>query len=273
VDAASVRLARGRALLLVVTGKLAPFPGLKVRPEAFHPPAALALGDRTFRPDTRFYASPNDQLIYTYLTGLPVQSVAPIRRSFLESYPGPIVFIETRHVVTHTLEDRVREAARAAGEPVAERQVDSWSRRVWAEHVAQDLERRGLVPPALPPLPAFLRPVLDHLNAAEVAYVERTRRRMPIFRGVEAATAGDLWMSFSYRFVNYADRLGPANIHPRLQQAEVEFLPEAPAVIFAAPPLEARQDEPRISAQTEPLDGPTTSHLSDGADLAADRRT
>ena len=44
---------------------------------------------------TKLYSWPNQNLLLTYYMGLPVQSVAPVRKSFLDSYPGDIVFVET----------------------------------------------------------------------------------------------------------------------------------------------------------------------------------
>ena len=49
----------------------------------------------TLAPGTRLYAFPNSHLLLTYYLGLPVQSIAPIRASFLEHYPGDIILLET----------------------------------------------------------------------------------------------------------------------------------------------------------------------------------
>ncbi len=246
------------ALLLTCTGKLAAFPGFRLEPETFAPPAAVALASREFPANTRFYATPNDQLVYAYLTGLPVQSVAPIRRSFLENYPGPIVFIQNRHVVTAGLTEIVRQAAETAGVPGSREQIESWADAVWRHHVAQDLINRGLQPPPAAPLPEFLQPALQHLATAEATYIANTRRKMPIFRDVDVETVSDLWMSFSYRFVNYAERLGrDANIQPRLERASIELLPDASAVIFHCPPA-ARDHAPNARHLTRSRDSDQT---------------
>jgi hypothetical protein len=46
------------------------------------------------QPGTRFYGTPNDHLILTYYSGVPVQSIAPIRKEFFETYTGRIVLFE-----------------------------------------------------------------------------------------------------------------------------------------------------------------------------------
>jgi hypothetical protein len=224
--------------LLLGTGKLADWRGLSLDESRFAHPVATALSTRTFPVDTRLYASPNDQLIFQYLYGLPVQSVAPIRRSFFETHPGPILFIEARYGVSPDLEDRIRQAAESEGiEPTPE-QLRAWRRALWEQHVIADLSRRALPRPPAPQLPAFLAPVADQLHQDDAAYVAATKRRMPLFRSVEVATPGELWLSFSYRFVDYPSRLGVhANIYPRLQRSRVELLPDASVVLFHCEPL------------------------------------
>jgi len=44
-------------------------------------------------PNARLYASPNEHLAMTFYTGLPFQSIAPVRREFLDCYAGPVLFV------------------------------------------------------------------------------------------------------------------------------------------------------------------------------------
>src|SRR5262249_29652206 len=46
-------------------------------------------------PGTKLYAWPNQNLLITYYSGLPVQSIAPVRKAFLDEYPGDVIFLET----------------------------------------------------------------------------------------------------------------------------------------------------------------------------------
>lgn len=43
--------------------------------------------------NTKWYARPSANLVLTFYTGLPIQSIAPVRREFLDSFPGTVVFI------------------------------------------------------------------------------------------------------------------------------------------------------------------------------------
>ena len=52
-------------------------------------------GRWTLEAGTKLYAFPNSHLLLTYYLGLPVQSIAPVRKSFLDEYPGDIILLET----------------------------------------------------------------------------------------------------------------------------------------------------------------------------------
>ncbi len=41
----------------------------------------------------RLYAAPNEHLVMTFYTGRPFQSIAPVRREFLDCHPGPVFFV------------------------------------------------------------------------------------------------------------------------------------------------------------------------------------
>jgi hypothetical protein len=47
------------------------------------------------QPETKIYAWPDENLLLTYVSGLPVQSIAPVRKEFLDEYSGDIIFVET----------------------------------------------------------------------------------------------------------------------------------------------------------------------------------
>ena len=49
----------------------------------------------TLEAGTKIYAWPRENLLLTYVSGLPVQSVAPVRKAFLDQYPGDVIFVET----------------------------------------------------------------------------------------------------------------------------------------------------------------------------------
>src|SRR5690606_20925308 len=43
---------------------------------------------------TRIYSTPNAHLILTIYSGLSIQDITPVRKSFLDSYQGQIVYID-----------------------------------------------------------------------------------------------------------------------------------------------------------------------------------
>lgn len=191
-----------------------------------------------FKPGTRFYATPNDHLTYTYYTGLPVQSVAPIRREFLNRYPAPIVFIERQMDPIFPSEDDVLEAAGRMGLETGPDEVLAAQSSVWTALVAWDLQQRGL------PLPEFERAIGDHdwLVQKTAGRMLKFReeylsgiRNFPVLRAVPAERVKDVWMGFFYRFVNPEDRIGRnLNIIPRLKNASVTSLPKADVAILVS---------------------------------------
>jgi hypothetical protein len=84
------------ALLLVLAAQLWAKPILPPGPPRFHAIRSLVAILQEEPPDTgtRFYSTPNDQLVLTYYSGIPVQSIAPVRKEFFDSYPSPIILFD-----------------------------------------------------------------------------------------------------------------------------------------------------------------------------------
>jgi hypothetical protein len=199
-----------------------------------------ALGAMDFTADTKLYATPNEHLTITYYTGLPVQSVAPVRRGFLENYPGPVVYIEFQFDALFAREEPLLVALEEAGwEPTP---AIRWyaQAEVWKALASADLRRRGIPPPQ----PEPLDPALEALIQTTTADYDHYRgeylgglRSSPVLRGIPARDIKDIWMGFFYRFVDPASRIGTnLNIIPRLRTSRIEFLPGANAVIYRSPP-------------------------------------
>lgn len=200
-----------------------------------------ALQDRTFAAGTRFYTNPSNQLVFTYYTGLPIQSIAPVRREFLAQFPGPIVYIEQQMDFVWPEIDWLQEAARSAGRTATPAEINLFLREIWIEQVTDDIQARyGVRVPPRPALPDFLYATRARTRYASADYrleAVKNLRTLPIFRAVETGSVKDLWLAFFYRFVNPEDRIGPRlNILPRLDEATVEFLPYSGNVMFLIPP-------------------------------------
>ncbi len=201
---------------------------------------------RGFATGTKFYATPNEHLTYTYYTGLPVQSVAPIRAEFFDTYPHPIVFIERQMESYFPIGSELAAASRSLG--LGEDWETSWqiSDSIWCTLVAQDLRARGINHPGIP-APAGMEELLAKTEWWATKYRNDylyDMKSSPVLRGVPATRVKDIWMGFFYRFVDPASRIGlNLQILPRLRNAEVIILPLADAVIFVSElPISTKND-------------------------------
>ena len=204
--------------------------------------AAVVEALQKMRPEdgTRFYASPNEHLTLTYYTGLPVQSVAPVRKTFFANTKAPLVFIESEMEWMYPDEADVRFAAAAAGLRVTPDQAQELCALVWTKIVTEELNKDGLPAPPVPTLPDYLDPVVGKMRMQllefRVKFMDETKRS-PIFRGVSASRMKDFWLGFFYRFANPDGRIGKnLNIFPRLGHSTMELLPAANVVIYHLDP-------------------------------------
>jgi hypothetical protein len=207
-------------------------------------PVIDVLREREVEPGTRFYASPNHHLIWTYYTGIPVQSVAPVRREFFESFPHPIVFLET--VVWGSFVDpyEIGGVLVEHGESPDAKTVVEIQNAIWANQALVDVSKRDIPIPPPVKIPSYLDDLVTasrlDWEKGEARFVEQMQRDSACFRQVEVDRASDIWMSFFYRFSGYKDRIGTkANIISRLRNSEVLPVPRSSMMIFFCRPLTA----------------------------------
>lgn len=199
---------------------------------------AEVLASREFQPGTRFYATPNDHLTWTYYTGLPVQSVAPVRREFFATYPDPVIFIESQMDAMFPAKADIEEVLLAEGMPLSPGNISSLKHAVWRRLAGNDLKKRGLFPPEEKEILEFSG--LDQLRQTSESDFARVQKKylrdiqaLPTFRGLPVSCIKDIWLGFFYRFVNPAERLGENfNLLSRMRESEIEFLPEAEVVLY-----------------------------------------
>ncbi|MEI8386236.1 MAG: glycosyltransferase family 39 protein [Verrucomicrobiota bacterium] len=231
----------GMTALLAVRGRLAFIEGPSVvESRADTASVIAALQKIRFENSTRIYASPNNHLTYTYYTGLPVQSVAPVRKSFFDSYKKPVVFIESQMELMSPDKSDIRSAAKAANIVLTRDQEQNFSGLIWTEIAKEELARQGIQATPSAPLPEYLWPVLEKTRLRMLEAREKYKtviRCSPFFRHVPARRIKDFWMAFFYRFVHPQERTGKnLNILPRLNNAKLEFLPSANVVIYEISP-------------------------------------
>lgn len=209
-----------------------------------------ALSNETFAVGTKVYATPNEHLTYTYYSGVPVQSVAPVRAEFFTSYPHPVVYVEVQMDGFFPETEEVEAVLNELDWPITTSLVWFGISEVWNETARDDLQLRGLPVPSPPELPAPLQVLVESTKAKYREFRDthlEDIRTQPVLRGVPAKNIKDVWMGFFYRFVNPEDRIGSnLNIMPRLKNSRVELLPEAGVVLYispAPPPLLHREEK------------------------------
>ena len=98
--------------------------------------------------DTKFFAAPNSHLIWTVYTGLPVQSIAPVRRQFLNDYRGDVFYIDSPDWDTLSREEvedgALREGHRLTPES-AEQCLRLLRTRLYRETMLRDVGADGRV--------------------------------------------------------------------------------------------------------------------------------
>jgi hypothetical protein len=191
------------------------------------------------RPGTRLYATPNDNLTLTYYTGLPIQSITPVRREFLLNYPGDIVLIETIPRLLHVTPKLFQVYACDEGIELSTEQAEWWALAMSRYGVARYL--RGHVAQVDVDVPAS--PLTERVLGAQLE-ITREQTAGPdhpkgvnpaIFRGFDLPDYSWWWQIFSYRFVDPLSRCGEnLNYWPRMKNAELTVAPSL-WVVYRSP--------------------------------------
>jgi hypothetical protein len=224
---------------LVLSGRLAhapqPVRGIfaDIRPVVDH------LRRAPLSPETRIYASPNSHLVWTYYLGVPVQSIAPVRAQFLNTYPGPILFVE-RFGLKWLTRARLIAETKAQGitldDPRCRDWLDALQAKLYIELIqptVASVEWNDRLPTYLDPILDRMRQVRDGRSSSDPIVAD-----CPLMmRHFRIATHRDWWQTFFYRFVDPRSRSGDnANFATRFRTADVTVLAGQTAV-FHVPPL------------------------------------
>jgi hypothetical protein len=232
-------------LLLLGTGRLVKGPAPKGSPDLFEAIYTVMdyLQKADLPDDTRLYATPNGHLVLTYYTGLPIQSVSPIRKTFLDSYPGPVVILRKAKYVPPPDWRRVRALADSAGVSMTEDEARRWSERLASRVQREEVAGRvAEVRPAIVPVPDYLEPMLARVRRD----TEKMRDMLGwhtasalMFRGFTIRTSPNWWQTYQYRFVDPASRSGKnVNYALRVRSAVAVALPRGRCIVYRCPPLE-----------------------------------
>ena len=190
------------------------------------------LDQMKLEPGTKLYSTPNHHLILTFYTGLPVASVAPVRKSFLDRYPQPIVLFEpSTHPDELLVRDALERAALKSGE-TRKVAVSEWVAAVQTYEVRRRISRIAArtIPP-LENLPEFATLAF----ATELNRPRRVQKDLlvPMLRGIEISGHASWWPVFMYRFVGFSERMGDRlNYRDRLRNSTAELVKDSRFVVY-----------------------------------------
>ncbi|MGC4048784.1 MAG: hypothetical protein QM757_04595 [Paludibaculum sp.] len=196
----------------------------------------------------RLYAAPNSHLPLTFYSGLPIQDITPVRKSFLDSYRGDLVYIDAGvSVDTGVLDvDRIQDAAERSGVKLSEDAAEETSMRLRTRHYRESMMRTIApdVPDGLEPLQGFEHELLTAHRSAVEFYFSKFDYEL-VTRGFEVRDWTDWCTVLKYRFVKPQERRGVhSNFAERLRGSDAIILARSEAIaIYRAPwhPPEAGQ--------------------------------
>lgn len=190
------------------------------------------------RASNRVYATPNEHLVWTYYTGIPVQSIAPIRQSFLENYNGRILYLKSELAPVKPEFDEILEASLAAGIELNASELLELKYAIQRYFTEQDLLRRGIIDELSDEnlVAEHLEDYIGTLRSKEINEKQRRVRsikNLAIFKDLPFQDVNELWMAFFYRFVDPESRIGVnSNIRSVERASQVTLFPECNTIIF-----------------------------------------
>lgn len=202
------------------------------------------LRTQNLREGTRIYALPQDHLPLTFYTGLPVQSIAPVRKEFLDVYRDDILILDHGADYPPISSDVLRRYALQAGEDLETDALQKWqlelSTRATREHLARLVKE---VDPPLTSLPPWAEQALQE-QRTELTRMDQISHwadeNPAIFRGYHVTDESRFWVVFFYRFVDPERRSGRyLNYASRIRSAKAVVLPSSWVVYHCDSPAKS----------------------------------
>lgn len=183
------------------------------------------------RADTKLYALPYQHFCLTFYTGLPIQSIAPVRRAFLDDYPGEIVILETTNRMPQPPWEWVQRFARREGVQLTAQQAQDWVPLLHARMIRAEVAPLvHTIQPEPDPVPPWVEPVVaalvEETRSSDHGYIDFSTDNPAMFRGYARLTIAEFWPVFFYRFVGPEERRGSElNYAGRMREADALLLP------------------------------------------------
>src|SRR5262249_32992225 len=163
------------------------------------------------QPRTRLYATPNYHLPLMFYTGLPIQSVAPVRKSFLDNYEGELLIVEAGPRYEPLTWQEIQQTLSATDHLASEAEARRLETLLVTRLLREDLSRRvARVTPELEPGQGFFQPLLlaQRVKTADAVLRSVEKLGNPMFKGFALPDYLTCWQTFFYRFVNPEARTG-----------------------------------------------------------------
>lgn len=185
---------------------------------------------------TKLYAAPNDHLILSFYSGLPIQDITPVRKSYLDSYKGNIVYVDRAVGIDTGLltSEKIRTAALRDGYRLSAEDSETWSillrTRDYREAMLKSLSTG--TPEEIEPIPPFGRQLLAAQRSNLQSLLSNSSLDL-LTRGFHMNSLSDWRVVMKYRFVGSAARGGVhANYAARLRGADAVILTQADTALY-----------------------------------------
>lgn len=189
----------------------------------------------TLEAGTKIYAWPDENVLLTYVSGLPVQSVAPVRKAFLDQYPGDVIFVETGTAYAERPLAEVRTIASQQGVALSVDEARQAALRIQRHGARNYLE--GLVANIWPsePIGAIDRALMARYGEATLTAGRASAAQYRLLRGLAPTNLmTSHLLPVSYWFVEPEKHLGDQlNYRDRIRGATGIVLPNG-SIIFDA---------------------------------------
>jgi hypothetical protein len=194
------------------------------------------LGAMHLEKSTKLYAAPNDHLILTFYSGLPVQDITPVRKSYLDLYRGDIVYIDRSISVDADLltPESIQRAALRNGYTMAEQDARKWSvllgTRDYREAALKTCSPGSVG--RIEPSPAFGQQLLSAHHKKLLSVFSNPPLEL-VTRGFDMRSWTDWRVLLKYRFIDPKAHSGSrANYAERLRGSDAIILARADTAIY-----------------------------------------
>jgi len=191
------------------------------------------------RPGTRIYADGGYSLILCFYTGLPIQSVMPVRKSFLDTYQGELLILEAARFEPlgwREIQEFLAAEGTVLSDVDARRTARQFSGNLVREEVTARVARISTPAEEVPRFFASLRHCqLQKTRAKVQEQVDSVGN--PMFRGYDIPDFRAMWQVFFFRFANPEARVGANLNYADRIRAATAFVSPAGWVVFHCPAL------------------------------------